>query len=198
MIEGSGSGSIPLTSGSGSGRPKNKWIRIRNTDVKFLSVFWIRMDPVPTANWVRGSLRSLKFVCQRKNILQQFLIFHCCKAVLWIQMFLDLRIQIRHYFERIRILIIKQKPWFLLFCDFSVTFNHWKRWKMHLKKSKKNVGVLKVTDEKNGSGSESVPKCHGSSTLLQRQGYATLVYSSVMCRIRPSTSGPVTVFRIRH
>ncbi len=37
MIEGSGSGSIPLTNGSGSGRPKNKWIRwirIRNTDRK--------------------------------------------------------------------------------------------------------------------------------------------------------------------
>jgi hypothetical protein len=31
MIEGSGSGSIPLTNGSGSGRPKNMWIRIRNT-----------------------------------------------------------------------------------------------------------------------------------------------------------------------
>jgi len=32
MIEGSGSGSIPLlTSVSGSGRPKNTWIRIRNT-----------------------------------------------------------------------------------------------------------------------------------------------------------------------
>jgi hypothetical protein len=34
MKEGSGSGSIPLTSGSGSGRPKNmwiRWIRIRNT-----------------------------------------------------------------------------------------------------------------------------------------------------------------------
>jgi hypothetical protein len=37
MIEGSGSGSIPLTSGSGSGRPKNmwiRWIRIRNTAFK--------------------------------------------------------------------------------------------------------------------------------------------------------------------
>ncbi len=36
MIE--GSGSIPLTSGSGSERPKNmwiRWIRIRNTDTKY-------------------------------------------------------------------------------------------------------------------------------------------------------------------
>jgi hypothetical protein len=37
MIEGSGAGSIPLTNGSGFGRPKNMWIRIRiwirNTDV---------------------------------------------------------------------------------------------------------------------------------------------------------------------
>ncbi len=32
MIE--GSGSIPLTSGSGSWRPKNMWIRIRNTDLQ--------------------------------------------------------------------------------------------------------------------------------------------------------------------
>jgi hypothetical protein len=39
MIE--GSGSIPLTNGSGSGRPKNmwiRWIRIRNTD--YLSYFF--------------------------------------------------------------------------------------------------------------------------------------------------------------
>ncbi len=33
MIEVSGAGSIPLTNGSGSGRPKNMWIRIRNIDV---------------------------------------------------------------------------------------------------------------------------------------------------------------------
>jgi hypothetical protein len=31
MIE--GSGSIPLTNGSGSGRPRNMWIRIQNTDL---------------------------------------------------------------------------------------------------------------------------------------------------------------------
>ena len=31
MMIKSGAGSIPLTSGSGSGRPKNMWIRIRNT-----------------------------------------------------------------------------------------------------------------------------------------------------------------------
>ena len=36
MIEKSGSGSIPLTSGSGSGRPKNMWIRIHNTALKSL------------------------------------------------------------------------------------------------------------------------------------------------------------------
>ena len=46
MVEGSGSGSIPLTSGSGSGRPKNMWIlwiRIRNTDKKIVdnSSQWI-------------------------------------------------------------------------------------------------------------------------------------------------------------
>jgi hypothetical protein len=35
MIEGSGAGSIPLTSGSGTGRPKNMWIRIRNTAIIF-------------------------------------------------------------------------------------------------------------------------------------------------------------------
>jgi hypothetical protein len=37
MIEGSGSGSIPLTNGSGSGKLKNmwiRWIRIRNTGIK--------------------------------------------------------------------------------------------------------------------------------------------------------------------
>jgi|688.fasta_scaffold277962_1 hypothetical protein len=40
MIEGSGAGygSIPLTSGSGPERPKNMWIRIRNTSNWDLSV----------------------------------------------------------------------------------------------------------------------------------------------------------------
>jgi hypothetical protein len=42
MIKGSGSGSIPLTSESGSGRPKNMWIRwiwIRTTDE-----FWFTVE----------------------------------------------------------------------------------------------------------------------------------------------------------
>ncbi len=45
MIEGFGSGSIPLTNGSGSGKPKNKWIRwiririrIRNTGRKVRTI----------------------------------------------------------------------------------------------------------------------------------------------------------------
>jgi hypothetical protein len=46
MIEGSeaGSGSIPLTNGSGSGRPKNmwiRWIRIRNTACFYEKYFLI-------------------------------------------------------------------------------------------------------------------------------------------------------------
>ncbi len=41
MIEGSGSGSIPLTSGSGSWRPKNTWIRIRIRNTA--SNWWIRI-----------------------------------------------------------------------------------------------------------------------------------------------------------
>jgi hypothetical protein len=47
MIEGSGSrsGSIPLTSGSGSGWPKNmwiRWIRIRNSAWRVGNVFYLR------------------------------------------------------------------------------------------------------------------------------------------------------------
>ncbi len=45
---GSGSGSIPLTNGSGSGRPKNtwiRWIRIRNT-AKGAPVRPVKISPV--------------------------------------------------------------------------------------------------------------------------------------------------------
>jgi hypothetical protein len=59
MIEGPGSGSIPLTSGSGSERPKNMWIRIRNTDKKSrlsqrwyleLDGDWLVFGAVPAAS----------------------------------------------------------------------------------------------------------------------------------------------------
>jgi hypothetical protein len=38
MIEGSGTGSIPLTNESGSGRPKNMWIRIRTRNTEGHSI----------------------------------------------------------------------------------------------------------------------------------------------------------------
>ncbi len=53
MIE--GSGSIPLTSGSGSGRPKNMWIRIRirhwirNSDHK-TGEHWPESPPMPSCS----------------------------------------------------------------------------------------------------------------------------------------------------
>jgi hypothetical protein len=53
MIEGSGAvaGSIPLTSGSGSGRPKNMWIRwiriqIRTRNTDFYLGFFCCTEPV--------------------------------------------------------------------------------------------------------------------------------------------------------
>jgi hypothetical protein len=52
MIEGSGSGSIPLTSGSGSGRPKNTWIRIRRSALRYktVSAFRIRIETMRIHN----------------------------------------------------------------------------------------------------------------------------------------------------
>jgi hypothetical protein len=54
MIEGSGSGSIPLTNASGSRRPKNIWIRwirirIRNTE---------HYDPNPGVNATQVNLNT--------------------------------------------------------------------------------------------------------------------------------------------
>jgi len=58
MIEGSGSGFIPLTDGSGSGskRPKNmwiRWIRIRNTG--FLLASWSSMMKIEGSGFASGS-----------------------------------------------------------------------------------------------------------------------------------------------
>ncbi len=60
MIEESGSGSIPLTNGSGSGRPKNMWIRwiqIRNT--AFTEQFWLP--------WIRCPLKLVHLNCIEGN-----------------------------------------------------------------------------------------------------------------------------------
>jgi hypothetical protein len=52
MIKGSGSGFIPLTSGSGSGRPKNTWIRwIRIREAKSTWIRWIRIRIRNTARF---------------------------------------------------------------------------------------------------------------------------------------------------
>ncbi len=49
VAEGSGSGAIPLTNGTGSGRPKNMWIR------------WIRIRIRNTGSryWIKSSIRSM-------------------------------------------------------------------------------------------------------------------------------------------
>ncbi len=60
-----GSGSISLTNGSGSRRPKNIWIlrvRIRNTAGKVLAVFQIRWIRKYLASWIW--IRTLVLNCQ--------------------------------------------------------------------------------------------------------------------------------------
>ena len=57
MIEGSESGSITLTNGSGSERPKNMWIRIHNTGYHLIfasgsgtsALFWTQLRPSRTS-----------------------------------------------------------------------------------------------------------------------------------------------------
>jgi hypothetical protein len=81
MTEGSGSGSIPLTDGSGSGtrRPKNmwiRWIRIRNTGLNHLLVFRIRtrlLHMCPDLGTHKLGLRTLLF---SKNIGHNCLVPH--------------------------------------------------------------------------------------------------------------------------
>ncbi len=57
MIEGSGSGSIPLTNGSGSMRPKNMWIRIRDTDI--MNDPLASPDYLPSSSSVSGASQWL-------------------------------------------------------------------------------------------------------------------------------------------
>jgi hypothetical protein len=71
---GSGSGSIPLTSGSGSWRPKNLWIRwiririrIRNTAKKY----WIRITAVQGQIYRRAKKK-------KAGIISNCHIFRCC------------------------------------------------------------------------------------------------------------------------
>jgi hypothetical protein len=81
MIEGSGAGSIPLTSGSGSGSPKNmwiRWIRIRNSikkgaylkgtvsrDFRLLVFFADQVPPLtPVANLLPVSTTLAKLVAK--------------------------------------------------------------------------------------------------------------------------------------
>ncbi len=56
MIE--GSGSKPLTNGSGYGRPKNMWIRIRNTDLNWSEQtgFWARITSRKVYNALKINL----------------------------------------------------------------------------------------------------------------------------------------------
>jgi hypothetical protein len=63
----------------------------------------------------------------------------------------------------------ERKPWFLLFCFFFFDFLSWKK-DVNVPSKSNKFGVLKVNDENKMSWirrSGSVPKCHGSATLLR-------------------------------
>ncbi len=79
MIEGSGSGSIPLTCGSGSGRPKITWIRIRIRNAAYRSLSPSPLpkicSPKPT---VSGSLAGkLQILFRFLNFGLLFVLFYC-------------------------------------------------------------------------------------------------------------------------
>ncbi len=130
-----------------------------------------------------------------------FLFIHissqCCGSVC----FWASRIWLRYYSVRIRILPStikksKKKPWFLLFCDFLLTFVYENWCKCAFKSTKEKnleiklffVGILSATDEKSririrksvvrirGPGFGSVPKCHGSTTLLVKRVWSELFH----------------------
>ncbi len=74
MLEGSGSGSIPLT--SGSEWPKNMWIRIRNTGNTYAPKNWLQNTVAMQKGFLwdvtlpprAGTVRTK--VCEGPNIVQ--------------------------------------------------------------------------------------------------------------------------------
>ncbi len=80
MIEGSGygTGSIPLTNGSGSRRPKNTWIRIRIRNTAFQQ-FHEFITSVPDPHWLQsGSDSSIFPQCGYASAQILILISLCC------------------------------------------------------------------------------------------------------------------------
>ncbi len=110
--EGSGSGSVPLTNRSGSGRPKNmRILRIR----------------IPNTDFFRPVLTY--FCKQTKNDAGRYRMhWFLCKSVLriWSRMFGASRIRIHEYEIRIQICILQakivRKTLIPLLCDFFMPF----------------------------------------------------------------------------
>jgi hypothetical protein len=68
MIEGSRSGPIPLTSGSESGRPKNTWIRIRNTALDTMGYIRFPSKGLDSTSYIaRSPLPVPSKIVEKKN-----------------------------------------------------------------------------------------------------------------------------------
>jgi hypothetical protein len=76
MIEGSGFGTIPLTSGSGSGRPINMWIRwIRNTAVNCFFFLHESAEKPVDSSWQmleKYSRHSPEYVKKAAALVEQY------------------------------------------------------------------------------------------------------------------------------